>query len=88
MTAPSIAVIGAGPCGLTLARLLQCKGINYLVYERDESKDSNRSGGSLDIHAGTGQHALREGGLFDEFKNTRDMMTQYSQLRTSLGKCS
>ena len=63
-----IAIIGAGPCGLTLARLLECKGIDYAVYDRDEREDSNRAGGSLDIHPETGQHALREGGLFDDFK--------------------
>jgi 2-polyprenyl-6-methoxyphenol hydroxylase-like FAD-dependent oxidoreductase len=68
MSALTIAIIGAGPCGLTLARLLECKGIDYVVYERDESENSNRVGGSLDIHLETGQHALREGGLFDEFK--------------------
>lgn len=68
MTIPPIAIIGGGPCGLTLARLLECKGIDYVVYERDESENSNRAGGSLDIHPETGQHALREGGLFDEFK--------------------
>lgn len=68
MSIPDIAIIGAGPCGLTLARLLECKGIDYVIYERDESPDSNRAGGSLDIHAETGQHALREAGLIDEFK--------------------
>lgn len=66
--APSIAIVGAGPCGLTLARLLECRGIDYVVYERDESDISNRRGGSLDIHAETGQLALKEAGLFDEFK--------------------
>ncbi|KAL7941460.1 hypothetical protein V8C42DRAFT_334631 [Trichoderma barbatum] len=65
---PTIAIIGAGPCGLTLARLLECRGIDYVVYERDESDISNRRGGSLDIHAETGQLALKEAGLFDEFK--------------------
>ena len=68
MTVPTIAIIGGGPCGLTLARLLECKGIDYVVYERDKSEDSNRAGGSLDLHPETGQHALQEGGLFDEFK--------------------
>ena len=68
MMAPTVAIIGGGPCGLTLARLLECKGIDYVVYERDESESSNRAGGSLDIHSETGQHALRDGGLLDEFK--------------------
>lgn len=64
---PSIAIIGGGPCGLTLARLLERKGIDYVVYERDESDVSVRRGGSLDIHAETGQLALKEAGLFEEF---------------------
>jgi 2-polyprenyl-6-methoxyphenol hydroxylase-like FAD-dependent oxidoreductase len=68
MTVPAIAIIGGGPCGLTLARLLECKGIDYIVYERDESPDSSSEGGSLDLHPGTGQLALQEAGLFDQFK--------------------
>ncbi|CAP61361.1 uncharacterized protein PODANS_4_50 [Podospora anserina S mat+] len=69
MSTPHIAIIGAGPCGLTLAQLLERKGIaNYIVYERDDSPNSNRAGGSLDIHPETGQRALREAGLFDKFK--------------------
>ena len=64
-----IAIIGGGPCGLTLARLLECKGIAYTVFERDSSATSNNAaGGSLDIHAETGQRALKEAGLFEKFK--------------------
>ncbi|KAF2665083.1 FAD/NAD(P)-binding domain-containing protein [Microthyrium microscopicum] len=68
MTTPAIAIVGGGPCGLTLARLLECKGIDYVVFERDESDTSNRVGGSLDIHGDTGQEALRQAGLIEEFK--------------------
>lgn len=68
MTTPAIAIIGGGPCGLTLARLLQRKGIDYIVYERDQSESSNVSGGSLDLSPDGGQLALQEAGLFDEFK--------------------
>ncbi|KAK0629654.1 hypothetical protein B0T17DRAFT_589375 [Bombardia bombarda] len=70
MPAPEIAIIGGGPCGLILARLLESKGVvDYLVYERDESDGSNpNEGGSLDLHPETGQRALQEAGLFGEFE--------------------
>ncbi|KAI8627848.1 hypothetical protein F5Y19DRAFT_157018 [Xylariaceae sp. FL1651] len=65
---PAIAIIGGGPCGLTLARLLERKGIDYVVYERNENESSTQAGGSLDLHVETGQRAVREAGLFEEFK--------------------
>lgn len=66
-----IAVIGAGPSGLTLARLLEINNIDYMVYERDESPEPKfiNQGGTLDIHASSGQVALKEAQLFDEFKS-------------------
>ncbi|RGP80282.1 hypothetical protein FLONG3_1583 [Fusarium longipes] len=65
-----IAIIGAGPGGLTLARLLEVHNINYVVYERDiDSKPRFiNQGGTLDIHVSSGQLALKEAGLFDKFK--------------------
>ena len=39
-----IAIIGAGPGGLTLARLLQQCGARVRVYERDHSPQCARSG--------------------------------------------
>ncbi|KAF5232621.1 hypothetical protein FAUST_8653 [Fusarium austroamericanum] len=65
-----IAIIGAGPGGLTLARLLQVHDINYIVYERDVDPKPRyiNQGGTLDIHASSGQLALKEGKLFETFK--------------------
>lgn len=66
---PPIAIIGGGPCGLTLARLLQKRGIDFTIYERDENEDTNRhAGGSLDLDPKAGQLALQKAGIFDEFK--------------------
>ncbi|TVY78858.1 Monooxygenase asqM [Fusarium oxysporum f. sp. cubense] len=66
-----IAIIGAGPSGLTLARLLEINNIDYMVYERDESPEPKfiNQGGTLDIHASSGQVAVKEARLFDEFKS-------------------
>lgn len=65
---PPIAIIGAGPCGLTLARLLQQKNYDFVVYERDETATSANIGGTLDIHPETGQEALRKAGLWEDFR--------------------
>lgn len=63
-----VAIIGGGPGGLTLARLLQQKGINVKVYERDENKNVRQQGSTLDLHKDTGLKALLEAGLMEEFK--------------------
>ncbi|KAI1743066.1 monooxygenase [Xylaria scruposa] len=65
-----IAIVGGGPCGLTFARLLELAGIDYVVFERDDSADpkSHHQGGTLDIHPGTGQAALEAAGLKGEFE--------------------
>ncbi|KAF8651391.1 hypothetical protein AX16_004813 [Volvariella volvacea WC 439] len=69
MATTSIAIIGAGPGGLTLARLLYAKSIPITIYERDTTPFSRTSqGGTLDLHVETGQRALKEAGLFEEFK--------------------
>lgn len=63
----NIAIIGGGPGGLTLARLLQLKGANVKVYERDIN-GAVRQGGALDLHAESGLAALTKAGLMNEFK--------------------
>ncbi len=63
-----IAIVGGGPGGLTLARLLQMKGANVTVYERDLHKDARPKGATLDLHAESGLAALREAGLIEAFR--------------------
>lgn len=64
-----IAIIGAGPCGLIFARLLEQNNIDYVVFERDvDSVPTPRyQGGTLDLHGPTGQQAIKSAGLFEEF---------------------
>ena len=64
-----ISIVGGGPGGLTLARLLQRKGANVKVYERDLNKDARVQGSPLDMHEGSGFAALRKADLLDELKN-------------------
>jgi 2-polyprenyl-6-methoxyphenol hydroxylase-like FAD-dependent oxidoreductase len=63
-----IAIVGGGPGGLTLARLLQIKGAAVTVYERDLNKDVRVQGATLDLHKESGLAALQKAGLMDAFK--------------------
>ncbi|KAI7162229.1 putative oligopeptide transporter [Hortaea werneckii] len=65
----SIAIIGAGPAGCMLARLLTHSQppIKVTIFESESSLDFRSQGGTLDLHASTGQRALKAAGLFDEF---------------------
>lgn len=62
-----IAIIGAGPAGLTLARLLQLKNACVNVYERDFNKNARVQGSPLDMHEESGSAALRKANLWKEF---------------------
>jgi 2-polyprenyl-6-methoxyphenol hydroxylase-like FAD-dependent oxidoreductase len=62
-----IAIVGGGPGGLTLARLLQMNGADVKVYERDANRNVRVQGATLDLHYESGLRALRAAGLMDEF---------------------
>lgn len=64
-----VAIIGGGPGGLTLARLLQLQNVNVKVYERDLNKHARVQGSPLDLHDGSGLAAIHKADLFTEFKN-------------------
>ncbi|MFZ6755629.1 FAD-dependent oxidoreductase [Undibacterium sp. Ji50W] len=63
-----IAIIGAGPGGLTLARLLQMQGAKVKVFERDINQFARMQGATLNLNEGSGLSALRAAGLMDAFE--------------------
>ncbi|CAF1532382.1 unnamed protein product [Adineta steineri] len=63
-----IIIVGAGPGGLTLARILQLKGFEVKIYERESHIDVRSQGGTLDLHVHSGQYALKTAELFEDFQ--------------------
>lgn len=68
MSTPRFAIIGAGPGGLTLARILQHNGMQCTIFELDQNRSTRDQGAIVDLHRQMGQLALREAGLFDDFQ--------------------
>ncbi|SHH53432.1 FAD-dependent oxidoreductase [Flavobacterium defluvii] len=67
LTNKKTAIIGAGPVGLTMAKLLQQKGVDVTVYERDKDPQARIWGGTLDLHKGSGQDAMQKAGLLEKY---------------------
>ncbi|MGC4059174.1 MAG: NAD(P)/FAD-dependent oxidoreductase [Chitinophagaceae bacterium] len=68
LTDKKVAIIGGGPGGLTLAKLLQLHQVTVKVYERDLDRNARMVGSPLDLHFESGLAALRKAGLMDAFK--------------------
>lgn len=64
---PKIAIIGAGPAGCTLARLLIRASIPVTIFEGESTILVRSQGGTLDLHTDTGIQALTEAGLQEEY---------------------
>jgi len=70
MAQPRIAIIGAGPAGLTLGVLLHKQNIPFTIYElrqKPTEAELAKPSGMLDLHEESGLAAIRACGLFDEF---------------------
>ncbi|WP_375437324.1 FAD-dependent oxidoreductase [uncultured Hymenobacter sp.] len=63
-----IAIVGGGPGGLALARLLQLRGTSVHVYERDCHRHVRVQGATLDLHHDSGLAALHQAGLLAAFQ--------------------
>ena len=68
ITNKKIAIVGGGPGGLTLARLLEMAGVRVTVYERDVNAAVRVQGATLDLHEESGLAALRQAGLMAAFE--------------------
>ncbi|KAK0511598.1 hypothetical protein JMJ35_006171 [Cladonia borealis] len=62
-----IAIVGAGPAGCILARLLQPLKVDLTIFESDPSPNIRAQGGTLDLHEETGLYALRKANLYADF---------------------
>ena len=62
-----VAIIGAGPVGLTIAKLLQQNNIDITVYERDTDPQARIWGGTLDLHKSSGQEVMKKAGLLQTY---------------------
>ncbi|KAL7623927.1 hypothetical protein AAE478_005484 [Parahypoxylon ruwenzoriense] len=68
MPSPKIAIIGAGPAGCMLGRILSLSGIPFTIYESDASPNYRSQGGTLDLHPPTGMAAMKEAQLWNELE--------------------
>ncbi len=80
-----IGIVGAGPGGLVLARCLYQSGIKPTVFEREPHASARTQGGSLDMHAESGQYALECAGLSAEFRAVARYEDQESRVFDQLG---
>src|ERR1700721_2724248 len=62
-----IAIVGGGPGGLTLARLLQQSSAQVSVYQRDQSSIAPVQGTALDRHEHPGLAGVEAAGLIEAF---------------------
>jgi 2-polyprenyl-6-methoxyphenol hydroxylase-like FAD-dependent oxidoreductase len=83
---PRVAIVGAGPGGLTLTRILHLHGIQATVFEREAFSSVRPQGGSLDMHANSGQYAIGHAELSPEFKRIARYEDQEARVYDKHGK--
>lgn len=81
-----IGIVGGGPGGLLLARLLGQRGMSVTVFERDAHAEERPQGGSLDLHEETGQRAMRMAGLEAAFIDAARPEDQGDRLYDETGR--
>lgn len=89
MSIPSIAVIGAGPGGLTLASLLQSSSIPFTIFDlraKPSVEAINKPSGSLDLHEEGGLGALKACNLYSEFQSNTRPNSEETRIADKSGK--
>ena len=81
-----IAIVGGGPGGLTLARLLHVRGLSCTVFERDEHALARPQGGTLDLHEDAGLLAIEQAGLSAGFRAIARYEDQGTKLVDKTGR--
>ena len=81
-----IAIVGAGPGGLSLARILHLNGIAVTVFEQESHPLERPQGGTLDLHEDSGLEAVRLAGLMDAFLAIARYEDQGSRLLNKAGR--
>lgn len=84
-----IAIVGAGPGGLTLGALLHKQNIPFTVFElrsKPTTVEIEKPSGSLDLHEGTGLTAIRELNLYDRFCTLTGDCSQVMKIADKSGR--
>lgn len=81
-----IAIVGGGPGGLTLARILHRRGMAVTVFERESHALERPQGGTLDLHEDSGLHALAQADLTAAFGTIARYDDQGTRLLDKAGR--
>ena len=64
----NVAIIGGGTRWTDYGKINYSKtGIDVSVYERDNDREARIFGGTLDLHKGSGQEAMKKAGLLQTY---------------------
>nr|KAK5436967.1 hypothetical protein LTR18_009332 [Exophiala xenobiotica] len=85
---PRIAIVGAGPAGLTVGILLHKHNIPFTIFElrsKPTDEDLAKPVGMLDLHEESGLAALKECGLLDKFRSHTTVCTEFQIIANKEG---